>query len=85
MRRMGIAVLAIVLAGCASDGILGMADCKSVDWYKYGYRDGSASAARSNLDQYIRECAPSGVKPDETAYNKGLQAGIADFSNRRRF
>ena len=81
------AVLAVTLgvSGCASDGKLGLDDCKSADWYKYGYRDGSASAARSNFDHYVSECATSGVKPDQAAYNKGLQAGIADFANKRRF
>ena len=83
MKRMGVTVLAILLAGCASDGMLGMDGCKNLDWYKLGYRDGSASAARSNLDQYQKQCA--GVTPDAAAYNKGLQAGISDFSNKRRF
>jgi hypothetical protein len=76
---------ALTLAGCAADGQLGLSDCKSADWYRYGYRDGSASAARSNLPHYVAECAASGIKPDEAAYNKGLQQGILDFSNRRRF
>ena len=77
------AVLAI--SGCASDGMLGMGDCKSADWYKVGYRDGSAAAASSNFDAYARQCASSGAKPDQAAYNRGLQAGIADYANKRRF
>ena len=85
MKRVATILVAAMVAGCASDGKLGLDDCKGVDWYKYGYRDGSAGAARTNLEHYIRECAPSGVKPDEAAYNKGLQSGIADFANKRRF
>lgn len=83
--RARTACLVMALAGCATDGQVGFTDCRSVDWYKYGYRDGSASAARSNLESYERDCASAGVKPDAAAYVKGLQQGILDFSNRRRF
>jgi outer membrane protein assembly factor BamD (BamD/ComL family) len=74
-----------VTAGCASDQKLGATECKAVDWYKYGFRDGSASAARSNLEHYNRECAGSGVTPDAAAYNKGLGDGIASMRGRRNF
>ena len=80
-----IVAATFALVGCASDGKVGLNDCKEVDWYKYGFRDGSAHAARSNLERYEQDCAASGVKPDAAAYNKGLAAGIAEFRNRRNF
>jgi len=68
----------LALAACAEGGAI-MPDCKTLDWYKLGYRDGSA-AGRSELAAYAQHCS---VKPDEAAYNQGLEKGQWEKAHRR--
>jgi hypothetical protein len=76
----------IVLAGCAStpDGALGLKACKDVDWYQYGWRDGSVSGL-SSLEKYTADCAVVGVKPDAAQYNGGLETGRWEKAHRSNF
>jgi predicted small secreted protein len=80
MKQIAILATAFVLAACADTPAVGMGDCKSTDWYKLGYRDGS-QAGRSELDAYAQHCA--GVKPDAAAYNQGLEKGQWEKAHRR--
>jgi len=80
MPRTLVFASALALTACADGVIMPSDDCGKVDWYKLGYRDGSA-AGRSELEGYARHCA--GVKPDEAAYNQGLEKGQWEKAHRR--
>jgi hypothetical protein len=84
--RFLILAAGIALVGCAStpDGALGLKACKDVDWYQYGWRDGSMSGL-SSLERYTADCAVVGVKPDAAQYEKGLETGRWEKAHRSRF
>jgi hypothetical protein len=80
MMRILLLSSILALAACADTPSIGMDDCKTVDWYKLGYRDGSA-AGRSELDRYTQHCG--GVAPNAAAYNQGLEKGQWEKAHRR--
>ena len=52
MKRIAIVATGLMLASFAAKGAVGLGDCKNVDWYKFGLRDGSVSG-RSSLDDLL--------------------------------
>ena len=82
MIRLIILSAGLALASFAAYGAIGLGDCKTIDWYKFGLRDGSVSG-RSSLDEYTAQCAKSGVTPDAAQYAKGLEAGQWEKAHRR--
>lgn len=82
MRKFLLLACGLALAGCATDAPIGMGDCKGVNWYNFGFRDGSVSGL-SSLDRYDAYCAANGVQPDAAEYARGLTAGQWDKAHRR--
>ena len=82
MKKAVILSAGLMLASFAAHGAIGLGDCKNVNWYNYGLRDGSVSG-RSNLDEYTARCSKFGVTPDAAQYAKGLAAGQWEKANRR--
>ena len=61
----------LALAGCQS---LGVGDCRAIDWYQLGVRDGESN---SNLiDRYTAQCNSSGAQPDAARYAEGRVRGL---------
>lgn len=82
MKKALLLAASLALSTLPAHASIGLGDCKNVDWYKFGLRDGSVSG-RSSLSDYIAECARYGVKPDEARYAKGLADGQWEKANRR--
>ena len=80
MNKTLLVAATLALAACADGQVLSTDDCKSTDWFKLGYRDGSA-AGRSELDKYTQHCG--GVTPNAAAYNQGLEKGQWEKAHRR--
>jgi hypothetical protein len=58
-------------AGCTT---LNAEDCRTMDWFRLGARDGETN---SNLiSRYAGQCAPAGVTPDAAQYAKGRIRGL---------
>ena len=55
MIRLIILSAGLALASFAAHGAIGLGDCKHVDWYKFGLRDGSVSG-RSSRGTSWRSC-----------------------------
>jgi hypothetical protein len=83
MKKALLLAAGLALASLNAHAVIGMGDCKNVDWYQFGHRDGSESG-RSSLGSYTEACARFGVKPDEAQYAKGLADGQW-VKARRRF
>jgi hypothetical protein len=75
MKKTLMIAAGLALAGCSSTGPIGMGDCASIDWFRYGYRDGAAFSGLSDLERYTAYCQPAGVTPDAAQYSAGFAQG----------
>ena len=66
----------LLLTGCAG---MNESQCRNADWYKLGRNDAEIYGLRSQLDQYTKQCAPHGVKPDAPAYQLGWDDGDMEY------
>jgi len=67
---------AVVLAGCAA---MSVEECRSADWGEQGMRDALNGYSRSRLADIREACAEAGVRPNESLYLNGWNAGITRF------
>lgn len=78
-RARGLAVLALLLCGCA-----GMEEgtCRGADWYDLGFRDALLGMRPQDM-QYAEACAKHGVTVDGARYAQGWREGKyeADYRN----
>lgn len=74
-----LTLLLLLLGGCAG---LSDADCRGMDWYRLGRRDGEVYGSRAAIDQYRYQCAAYGVAPDEAAYALGWDDGNMEYRQR---
>lgn len=72
MLRLVPALLALVVAGCATG------PCPA-DWAATGERDGAAGADRSRFGSHARNCARDGKPTDEAAWRRGWESGNAAY------
>lgn len=56
-------------------GGMSESQCRTADWYKLGRSEGEIYALQSQLDQYTKQCAAYGIKPDAAAYQLGWDDG----------
>lgn len=76
MRSLILAVVAILVGGCA---VMGQQDCLNADWHDLGYQDGSAGHDRDRLQQRRQACSEHGISIDRNAYYDGYEAGLERF------
>lgn len=67
---------ALLLAGCAT---LDETECRSVDWFQLGARDGADGSARSRLEEHRKACSEFGLATDDAAWVQGYEAGLLDY------
>ncbi len=77
IRAVGIAAAAVA-AGCVS---MTEPECRSANWYDYGWREGMAGL-RPMIDVYLYQCRALKVEPSETAYMKGWSEGKWEYDSR---
>lgn len=70
------ALFALALAGCAT---LNESECRSIDWYQLGARDGSAGLAQTRIEDHREACSEFGLAPDRAAWRQGYEAGLLDY------
>ncbi|HUN68064.1 MAG TPA: hypothetical protein VMU46_04650 [Burkholderiales bacterium] len=73
MKSAAAMVLAacLAIAGCTT---LDAEDCRTIDWYWLGVRDGEFNT--NDIGKYTYQCLPAGVRPDETRYQQGRVRGL---------
>lgn len=76
----GLVVLTIVLAGCAT---LSKDECLMVDWRTVGYEDGVAGRTGDRIGLHRKACADHGVRPDLNAYQAGRAEGLREYCQPR--
>lgn len=72
-RKLWLAVVAILLAGCAT---LDESQCKTIDWRDLGARDAYDGQDRSRIESHRSACADFGIQPDRSAYTTGFDDGL---------
>lgn len=76
MRRSAPLLAALILAGCAT---LDERECRHIDWYQLGARDGGFGYAERRIDEHREACSAFGLGVDESAWRQGHAAGLQDF------
>jgi hypothetical protein len=75
-RLLAVIAGAFVLGSCAT---LNESECRSVDWFQLGARDGNDGAARSRIEDHRKACAEYGLPADDAAWFQGYEAGLLDY------
>lgn len=70
-----LACLAL-LCGCST---LSEQECRSADWYQLGAKDGQQGERANLLDEHKESCKSYGVRPDESRYLEGREAGLKEY------
>ena len=68
--------MVLLANGCAT---LDEGECRTVDWYDLGIRDGSAGWAASRVEEHAKACADFGIRPDRARYEDGRRVGLVDY------
>ena len=76
MKRSLSVLCVLMLAACSS---MSEKECKSADWRKVGYEDGSAGKYTSIFDEYVKDCGKVKVTPDNQAYLLGRDDGLRNY------
>jgi hypothetical protein len=71
-----LAVLSLLLSGCAT---LDEGQCRTVNWYQLGERDGAEGQARERMNAHAEACAEYGIRPNERDYLAGHDAGLRRY------
>ncbi len=72
-----LSIGALVLAGCAQH--LSQQQCKTMNWYQMGFKDGSQGLYQRSLAKDIQDCAKYKLTVDTKAYSRGWRAGTHAF------
>jgi hypothetical protein len=72
------ALLLTVLAssGCTT---LNENECRTDDWHRVGYKDGTRGYPGDRVEQHRKACAKYGISPDFIAYQNGHASGLSDY------
>lgn len=76
LARMGAALIALALSGCAS---MDKNECLAVDWRTIGFEDGAAGHSGDRIARHRKACAKHGVSPDLALYQSGREEGLREF------
>ena len=68
-----------LVAGCTT---MSAQQCRAVDWYELGYRDGDVYGMRPRIDQYAYQCRAAGAEVRENAYMAGWVDGYREWVSR---
>ena len=71
-------VVCLLLAGCAP---MQETECRAGDWYTLGERDAMAGLP-PRIDQYATQCGRYAIRPSESAYLVGWNAGYGEWNRR---
>jgi hypothetical protein len=71
---------ALALSACA---VLSESQCRGADWRALGVRDGEHGSGPEHLGEYARSCDAYGVRPGQSDYDAGRQAGLARYCSPR--
>lgn len=80
-QRRSTGVLPAVLAAFAASGCatLNESECRSVDWFQLGARDGGAGYSAGRLGEHRKACSEFGLATDDAAWRQGYDAGLLDY------
>lgn len=74
--RLLAAVLGLGLSGCAT---LDESQCRNINWFELGARDGFAGHSRQRLELHREACSEFGLNPNAVDWQEGYAAGLGDF------
>jgi hypothetical protein len=63
----------LLLSACAT---LNEEDCRQGDWFNIGQEDGAAGRQLGFLQEHAKACAEYGIRPDQSAWQRGREAGL---------
>lgn len=66
----------LAMAGCAT---LNESQCRSVNWYELGARDGSEGHPATRLDAHRDACDDYSIRPDGASYLAGRDLGLRQY------
>lgn len=69
-------LLLSLLAGCAT---LDESQCRSVNWFELGSRDGSLGYSESRLQAHGEACSEFGLSADAAAWRNGYAQGLQSY------
>ena len=78
MRRILVAALLLVLAGCSSRG-MDEAECHTADWRAIGYEDGAQGYSAKSFGNRRKACSEFGVMAKFDDYMGGHAEGLTRF------
>lgn len=67
---------AVLLAGCAT---LDEAECRSVDWFDLGVRDGADGYAATRIGDHRQACSEFGLGVEQAHWRRGYEAGLESY------
>ena len=73
--RFGVLLLT-ALAGCAT---LDESQCRSVNWFELGSRDGSLGYGENRLESHREACSEFGLSTDAAAWREGYAEGLQSY------
>jgi hypothetical protein len=74
--RSAAALAVLGLQACAT---LDESQCRSVDWYELGHRDGASGYSSSRLDSHGEACGEFGLAVDRERWRAGYEGGLLDY------
>jgi hypothetical protein len=77
--RLRLAFLSAAALGLSACATLNETECRSVDWYDLGVRDGNSGYTPGRLDEHRDACAEYGLGPDARAWRNGYETGLLDY------
>lgn len=75
-ERLWMAAAALLLTSCAT---LSETECRSVDWFDLGVRDGTHGYSESRLDEHRQSCSEHGLATDAAAWRQGHVTGLESY------
>lgn len=78
-RLAAIATLTMALCGLYGCATLDESECRSVDWYQLGLKDGSDGYTATRLGDHREACAEYGLNVGATEWRRGYDTGLDNY------
>lgn len=82
IRNYYLALLPLLLAGCATTQSLKPADCQVANWKAVGYQDGLKGASSQEILRHARTCQGRSI-PNREQWEMGRQKGLVEYCTKK--
>ncbi|OGS77034.1 MAG: hypothetical protein A2Z94_01700 [Gallionellales bacterium GWA2_55_18] len=77
--KISSSVILACLALLSACSTLNEQECRSADWHQLGIKDGQQGEPANLLDEHKESCTRYNVRPDESRYLAGREAGLKQY------